>query len=149
MKVYKEINYYLCHNLKNSSQRGRKDPAMDWLFVFTQIHVKILISNTIIIRDGVFERKSNHENGAMWDTRELACSLLVVSPLFKDTARCPSVIQEERTWPGWNSVNFSASRTMRNTFLLLNLLSLWQFVMAAPLKWAHIYNFTSSGISTQ
>ena len=76
--------------------RGRKDPAMDWVFVFTQIHVKILISNTIIIRDGVFERLLNHENGAMWDTKELACSLFVVSPLFKDTARrCPSAIQEE------------------------------------------------------
>ena len=76
--------------------RGRKDPAMDWIFVFTQIHVKILISNTIIIRDGVFKRQLNHETRATWDTRELACSLLMVSPLFKDRGRrCPSAIQEE------------------------------------------------------
>lgn len=134
--------------------RGRKDPAMDWIFVFTQIHVKILISNTIIIRDGVFKRQLNHENRAMWDTRELACSLLMVSPLFKDRGRrCPSAIQEESSpsswsfqWPGRNiDLSFSASRTMRNTFLLLDPLSLWQIVMAAPIMGPYLQfrNFNS------
>ena len=106
---------------------------MVWMFLFPQIHnwnIEIQVPDGIVSGVGDFERCLGHEGGAPMMGLEVLYKRprrIPFLPLQCQNAPWKSATQERAlTWPCWHSdLGLPASRTLRNTFLLVIHCSLW------------------------